>query len=86
MPAGHDDEAFGPDAQAPTPQDIVASWKRVAQVEAAAAPAKPITQPITANFAPASRIRLMIPARCDPSAMRIAISCTREATENAITL
>ena len=28
----------------------------------------------------------IIAARCEPSAMRIAISCTREATENAITL
>ena len=53
--------------------------------EAAAAPASPITQPIAASFAPDSITSRTMAERCEPSVMRIAISCTREATENAMT-
>src|SRR6202021_4161097 len=55
-------------------------------VEAAAAPARPRRQPIAASFTPDSSTRRTMPARSAPSAMRIAISCTREATEKAMTL
>ena len=54
--------------------------------EAATAPTRPIAHPIPASFAPEIRIRRTIPVRCDPNAMRIAISGTRSATENAMTL
>src|SRR6202041_1282757 len=49
--------------------------------EAAAAPPRPKTQPTRASFIPEWRTSRTMPERCDPSAMRIAISCTREATD-----
>jgi len=55
------------------------------RLDAAAAPASPITHPIAASFAPYTRINFTMAARCEPSVIRIAISCTREATENAMT-
>src|ERR1700723_1646726 len=54
--------------------------------EAAAAPPRPRTQPAAASLRPEAKTRRMIPERCDPSAMRIAISRSREATENAAIL
>lgn len=54
--------------------------------EAAVAAAKPITQPMMASFVPETGIKRMIPERCEPNAIRIAISCTRDATEKAVTL
>src|ERR1700761_147297 len=55
-------------------------------LEAATAPASPMAQPITANLAPDCRTRRTMDPRFEPSAIRMAISCPREATENEITL
>ena len=56
------------------------------RLEAAAAPAKPIKTPVTASFDPEINTSRTISPRCEPRAMRIAISCVRMAAENAITL
>ena len=53
--------------------------------DAAAAPASPITQPMAASFAPETRTSFTIVERWEPRVMRMAISCTREATEKAMT-
>src|SRR5579872_835199 len=54
--------------------------------EAAAAAINPTAQPASASFTADKKTNPKIPKRCDPNAIRIAISCTRIAVENAMTL
>jgi len=54
--------------------------------ETAEAPSNPTAQPMIASFAAEVRTSGRIPDRCEPNAIRIAISWLRKAAENAMTL
>jgi hypothetical protein len=65
---------------------LTANKSESSKWEAAALTINPIAQPARANLAADKKINHKIPDRCDPKAMRIAISCTRSAAEKAMTL
>src|SRR6266567_3068945 len=54
--------------------------------EATATPNSPIAHPRIATLVADAKTRRRMPARCEPKAMRMAISCARSAAEKAITL
>ena len=49
--------------------------------EAAAAPSNPKMQPAIASLAAEEKTRRRIPDRCEPNAIRMAISCARRAAD-----
>src|SRR3954447_11814111 len=64
---------------------LTSNRKERSKRDAATAPSKPNPQPTAASLAPELRISKITPERWQPSAMRTAISCSRNATENAMT-
>ena len=65
---------------------LMPNRKEVRSRDAAIVPTSPIAQPAIASLAAEANTRLNIPERCEPSATRMAISCTRRAAEKAMTL
>src|SRR5215467_1216256 len=64
---------------------LTSNRKERSKRDAATAPSNPRPQPVAASLAPELRMNRITPERWQPSAMRSAISCSRNATENAIT-
>src|SRR5205823_8177549 len=77
--------AMAESASTPGSNGLTSNKKERSKRDAAKAPSKPSPQPTAASLAPELRMSSITPERWKPSAMRTAISCSRNATENAIT-
>src|SRR5216683_5467841 len=77
--------AMAESASTPGSNGLTSNRKERSKRDAATAPSKPKLQPTAASLAPELRMTRITPERWQPSAMRTAISCSRNATENAIT-
>src|SRR6266496_2985918 len=77
--------AMAESASTPGSNGLISNRKERNKRDAATAPSKPKPQPTAASLAPELRMTSISPERWQPSAMRTAISCSRNATENAIT-
>ena len=71
--------AMAESASTPGSNGLTSNRKERSRREAATAPAKPNPQPTDASLAPELRINRITPERRQPSAMRTAISCSRNA-------
>jgi hypothetical protein len=77
--------AMAESTSTPGSNGLTSKRKERSKRDAAKAPSKPKPQPTAASLAPELRMNRITPERWQPSAMRTAISCSRNATENAIT-
>ena len=78
--------AMAESASTPGSNGLTSNRKERSKRDAATAPSKPNPQPTAASLAPELRMNRITPERWQPSAIRTAISCSRNATENEITL